>query len=420
MTTRQQARTSPTFTPHPAPHARGVLQRACACGRHTIAGGGCQECRKQRETGSLQRSAASTASGGGVPPIVHDVLRAPGQPLDATTRALMEPRFGHDFSRVRVHTDAQAFESARAVDALAYTVGRNVVFGSGQYAPETRAGQRLLAHELTHVVQQSSGPTSLQPLSLGPTNSAAEREAGAVADSIVLGRPTARVQAGGTGGLVQRSILGDVAGGLLGAAGGAALGFMVGGPIGALVGGLLGGVAGLAIGDAVSAEKRPLSGPERAEAELVFGKSLDYGAVRLAEAPLMGSGANARTPFDTIYFPPGTFKLAFADFMPWLIHELTHAWQYQHGVSVIEKLFWALHGASAYDYGGEEGLRRATAQGRHFRDFQTEQQGDILRDYYIKLKAGQDTSAYDPFVAEVKGPAQTLNDRLTNSTTGMA
>ena len=69
------------------------------------------------------------------PSIIHDVLRAPGQPLDATTRAFMEPRFGHDFSRVRVHSDAKAAESARAVNALAYTVGQDVVFGVGQYAP---------------------------------------------------------------------------------------------------------------------------------------------------------------------------------------------------------------------------------------------------------------------------------------------
>ncbi|MGB9632210.1 MAG: DUF4157 domain-containing protein [Chloroflexaceae bacterium] len=89
-----------------------------------------------------------------MPPIVHEVLRSPGQPLDAETRAFMEPRFGHDFSRVRVHTDARAAESARAVNALAYTVGRDVVFGAGQYAPGASAGRRLLAHELAHVVQQ--------------------------------------------------------------------------------------------------------------------------------------------------------------------------------------------------------------------------------------------------------------------------
>ena len=89
--------------------------------------------------------------------------------------------------------------------------------------------------------------------------------------------------------------------------------------------------------------------------------------------------------------------------MPWLIHELTHVWQHQHGISVFEKLFWALHGASAYDYGGESALRQATAQGKRFIDFNTEQQADILKDYYIKKKGGQDVSAYEPFVAQVQG-----------------
>jgi hypothetical protein len=92
-----------------------------------------------------------------VPPIVHEVLRSPGQPLDAATRAFFEPRFGYDFSQVRVHTDAKAAESARAINALAYTVGRDVVFGAGQYAPGMSGGRKLLAHELTHVVQQGAG-----------------------------------------------------------------------------------------------------------------------------------------------------------------------------------------------------------------------------------------------------------------------
>jgi hypothetical protein len=81
-------------------------------------------------------------------------IRGGGQPLPGSTRVFFEPRFGQDFSQVRVHTGAQEAESARAVNARAYTVGRDVVFGAGQYAPETTAGQRLLAHELTHVVQQ--------------------------------------------------------------------------------------------------------------------------------------------------------------------------------------------------------------------------------------------------------------------------
>jgi hypothetical protein len=93
-----------------------------------------------------------------VPSIVHEALRSPGQPLDAATRAFMEPRFGRDFSGVRMHTDARAAESARAVNALAYTVGHTIVFGAGQYAPGTPSGQRLLAHELAHTIQQLRGP----------------------------------------------------------------------------------------------------------------------------------------------------------------------------------------------------------------------------------------------------------------------
>ena len=81
-------------------------------------------------------------------------LRGGGQPLPASTRAFFEPRFGHDFRQVRVHTEARAAETARALNAHAFTVGRDVVFGAGQYAPDTLQGQRLLGHELTHVVQQ--------------------------------------------------------------------------------------------------------------------------------------------------------------------------------------------------------------------------------------------------------------------------
>jgi hypothetical protein len=90
------------------------------------------------------------------PPIVHDVLRSPGQPLDPSTRTLMESHFGHDFSQVRVHADEQASDSAQAVNARAYAVGRHVAFASNEYAPGSIEGQRLLAHELAHVVQQST------------------------------------------------------------------------------------------------------------------------------------------------------------------------------------------------------------------------------------------------------------------------
>jgi hypothetical protein len=152
------------------------LQRTCDCGQHTNGEGECAECRK-KQAGTLQR--AATANGPNMaPPIVHEVLRASGQPLDAATRGAMEPRFGHDFSKVRVHTDDRAAESARAVNALAYTVGRDVVFNSGRYAPGTAGGRQLLTHELTHVVQQASdsGPVPETALRIDPSGSA-EREA---------------------------------------------------------------------------------------------------------------------------------------------------------------------------------------------------------------------------------------------------
>jgi Domain of unknown function (DUF4157) len=166
-----------------------LLQRTCACGQHTLAGGECETCRKKRE-GMLQRAAIGSPPMGEAPPIVQEVLRSPGQPLDTATRAFMEPRFGHDFSRVRVHTNERAAESARAVSARAYTVGRNVVFGAEQYASATTNGQRLLAHELTHVVQQaqSGGTTTTQArLEMTGPRDTAEQEADRVAGRVVAG-----------------------------------------------------------------------------------------------------------------------------------------------------------------------------------------------------------------------------------------
>ena len=100
---------------------------------------------------------------GDVPPIVNDVLRSAGRPLDQSTRVFMEDRFGHDFSKVRVHSDQVAANSANAVSAQAYTVGSQIVFGAGRYDHSSTEGRGLLAHELAHVVQQSgASKTSLQ------------------------------------------------------------------------------------------------------------------------------------------------------------------------------------------------------------------------------------------------------------------
>ena len=197
-----------TTGPHTDQPFGGILQRKCACGQHTVAGGGCSDCAKK---GLLQRNAANSETPAEVPPVVHEVLSSPGQPLDPSTRAFMEPRLGHDFSMmsahahgsapvpatltigaannpfeqkadamaervvnhsitpsasgfdfkgVRVHADEKAADSARSLNALAYTVGQHIVFGERQYQPQSVAGRKLLAHELTHVVQQSAAPVA--------------------------------------------------------------------------------------------------------------------------------------------------------------------------------------------------------------------------------------------------------------------
>ncbi|HEX8243283.1 MAG TPA: DUF4157 domain-containing protein, partial [Longimicrobium sp.] len=154
----------------PALPAISRLQR-CSCG------GGCPACQAERsaddEHAEIQREASGVGPGV-APPIVHHVLASPGRPLEAQARAFMEPRFGADFGGVRVHTDARAAESARAVNAVAYTVGRDVVFAEGRYQPATAEGRRLLAHELAHVLQQRDGLARQTP----PTGQQAQPQCG--------------------------------------------------------------------------------------------------------------------------------------------------------------------------------------------------------------------------------------------------
>jgi hypothetical protein len=154
MTQRAPLLRTPSFRPA----LTGVLQRRCACGGSSGRHGECGECREKANPARKRTGAGEQET---VSPIVHEALRSPGQPLDPAARAFFEPRFGHDFSQVRVHTEARAAESARAVNALAYTVGRDIVFAGGQYRPQTEEGRYVLAHELAHVVQQ--GGRSLSP-----------------------------------------------------------------------------------------------------------------------------------------------------------------------------------------------------------------------------------------------------------------
>jgi hypothetical protein len=153
-----------------------VLQRKCACGGTPGLTREREECRKKREGGVLQRRARGPEPEE-VPPIVYEVLRSSGQPLEAETRAFMEARFNHDFRHVRVHRDARAAESARAMNALAYTVGQNVVFAASQFAPRTLTGRQLLAHELAHVVQLGRAGAAIDLDRITPADHLSERQA---------------------------------------------------------------------------------------------------------------------------------------------------------------------------------------------------------------------------------------------------
>jgi hypothetical protein len=131
-------------------------ERAAERAAERVLAGGTADPGAASSGGMLLRLAAGTAART-APPAVHDVLRSPGTALDGETRGEMERGLGSDFGGVRVHDDARAGESARAVSARAYTVGSHVVFSPGTYAPGTRAGRRVLAHELAHVAQQRAG-----------------------------------------------------------------------------------------------------------------------------------------------------------------------------------------------------------------------------------------------------------------------
>jgi len=157
-----------------------LLQRKCACG------GECESCKKEqakKEEGTLQRKAAGSA-GLYAPAVVDEVLRSSGDTLDPETRAFFEARFGQDLSQVRIHTDARAAESAHAVNALAYTVGSDIAFAAGRFAPASKEGSRLLAHELTHVIQQRGTARPAGPISIGDSESAPEHQADAFASQI--------------------------------------------------------------------------------------------------------------------------------------------------------------------------------------------------------------------------------------------
>lgn len=153
-----------------------VIQRKCDCG------GTCASCEEKK----LQRKGEGVVSAIPAGFEAGKQRSGAGNALDMGTRSFMKPRFGKDFSDVRVHTDESAVESARLIQAQAFTTGRDIYFGRGRYQPQTKEGQRLLAHELTHVIQQSGSGHGLQTAStLSDPGDRYEQEADAIADVVV-------------------------------------------------------------------------------------------------------------------------------------------------------------------------------------------------------------------------------------------
>jgi len=335
---------------------------------------------------------------------VGPALRSPSQPLDAAVRLEMQPRFGRDLSSVRVHTDERAAESAQAVDAAAYTVGNDVVFGRGRYAPQSAAGRQLIAHELTHVAQQDvrSVPDQVE---LGPASDELEREATAGARDVAGGaaRSGELAPAGRSarGVPLQRSLLGGLVGGLAGAAGGALIGGLLGGPIGAVVGGLVGLVGGALIGDTATTRKRSLTTSEIAYAKDVFKNSIDYSEITITRDSLISTGA-PKTLGNTIHlrsdwghFVGDTLELT-QDGLETLIHEMGHVWQYQNGgLAYIPESLWAQFKGflGSGDRGAAYDWRAAHASGLPWKKWNPEQQASAIEDYNRKLRKSKDGTA---------------------------
>lgn len=189
----------PELEAEAAPRARAetpdpMLMKAAAAGRPDVLG--------RAGMIGLQRAAGNAAAAGMMQDEerspVHDVISGSGSPLDDGVRASMEARMGQDFGDVRVHTGDAADASARSVSAHAYTVGSNIVFQRGAYDPGSSQGQTLLAHELTHVVQQRTGPVDGSPaaggVSVSDPSDRFEVEASQNAER-VMSQPAPAVQA---------------------------------------------------------------------------------------------------------------------------------------------------------------------------------------------------------------------------------
>jgi hypothetical protein len=182
------------------------VRRSCSCGP-TTGHSACADCTRKKGR-EVQRWSLGEPEATSVPERVRQAVTGVGTPLDGATRTEMENYFAHDFSSVRVHTGTVAAESAAAISARAYTVGSSIVFGTDQYAPHTAGGKQLLAHELTHVIQQGGAWNRSGPLHLGDPHDVAETEADTLARGIGEAATGSRATPSQLGpGAVQRQLV---------------------------------------------------------------------------------------------------------------------------------------------------------------------------------------------------------------------
>ncbi|MEO7052019.1 MAG: DUF4157 domain-containing protein [Rhodanobacter sp.] len=360
-----------------------------------------------------ERSNSGYASRPVAPPLVHQVLAASSRPLEPTIRHWMESRSHGDFSQVRVHDDGNANESALQLGAAAYTVGNHLVFGRGQYAPHSTGGQHLIAHELSHFMQDR-GRHAQGPIEVGASGDRQEREAEIGADRLMTGSPLAAgfdPQPAGHEGqrVLRRSLLGGIVGGALGAAGGALIGGLLGGPIGAVVGGLVGLVGGALIGDSATTRKRSLTSGEVGYAKSVFHQSIDYSVITVTRDSMISTGA-PKTIGNTIHLRSdwghfvGDSLVLSPVGLETLIHEMGHVWQYQNGgLAYIPMSLWAQFkgwlGAgsrdAAYDW------HDAHRAGRPWEAWNPEQQAAAIERYNKLLRKSKDGTATVAELAEL-------------------
>lgn len=482
LQTENKVPMSRAFTPMPS----RLLQRKCACGNHSMAGGECAECAKKK--GMLQRKLTIGASNDPLeqeanrvadeimsmplnskvnptppriqrfsgqatnecletaPPSVDRVLNSLGTPLEPSLRQDMEARFGHDFSQVRVYTDSAAEQSTRDMDANAYTVGKNVVFGSGQFSPETYKGRRLLAHELGHVVQQASTSQSslvqrdLKAYNLVKSESMfmADFSGGGSSSSVSMSAeaPDLRValsdlmtadkvkEVKSSDGSVswfaaqhhKNVQLDEIRVALVSA--GYANADRLARTIYDIHGEFLYSNQSLTTSGAFyshtsqlgkkieTVHNRSMTEWEIRQARLVFGNAINYSKVTIADGSISSKLASvrgyARTVGNVINFPTGRSRN-----MSFMVHELTHVWQYQtNGWSYASSAIWAqiTEGYSYADEGktNEQSLLDAREAGKTLGSYNKEQQGDIASDYYIRLQQKKDVSAWQPFINDIK------------------